>query len=1075
MLHAVDRLRAACAADAAELVRLEDARVQEAAAVERRTRDDLEQAAQRSHGLDDPHPLGGRLRAQLSALEGIEVRHEPAGSAPASFDEAVSEWRVLARDVERRVADFVEERTQWEARVFKRRASSPQVAAELWAALDRLDLIHRCVPALRESQVADALRTHAGESERLLSEAKARHVSQVTLQEEVVAAVAAVEARTGLASSPWSDSAWRSPSPVKQVEQLIRLGELQPGVPGRPGVPAVPALVDWPLQAGIAVAADVEGRQRAVGLVKAVMLRVLAAVPAGQVHLKVVDPVSLGQSVAEFRHLSEYGSQLVDEKTWTSQRDIERLMEELTSHLEVVISTYLRGQFASIDEYNARAGEVAQPYRVLVVLDYPRGFSDRAAQQLLSLVENGPRCGVYTVLHHEEGAVGQEHAGAIPTARLTHGMHRVAVRGGSARLSLADPIGDVDLGFVPDEAPPLAFDAEGRAATSCALLLTRIGEEVRTRLTSPPAVTLDSLLPVLAGTRTGTVPDYVDAAPALSLDPDSWWQAHTTRKAVALLGRSGAQGVAAAHFSSTEVAGGAIMVGLPRSGKTTSLHSLILSMAMLYPPDELELYLIDAKHGVEFKAYETLPHARMVSVRSDREFSLAVLQSITATIRERAELMKADGSGRTNITEFRDATGTVLPRVVVVIDEFHELFEEPDRTGQLAFAAFSDIVRMGPFSGVHLVVASQTLSSMPAMDRPTLTLLPQRVAFMCNEYDADIVMGDGNRAPRLLSKTGEGLFNPSRGEESRNQLFQGLFIDVVERRRLLDQLDRKATQAGLHRRPRVFDGDAVVSRPPAAAAARSSRSLAVPIGEPYTLKDSESVLLRRTRGGNALLLAGRDDDVVHDEAVRGALSSFLIAARHQGVGTTVVDFLVDDDDLPGGMTLQEIAAAVGAGYVRAGRSGDVIASAEDLVSDRSQQERYKDPAELLVLYGLHRATGLPTYDEYEPSLSTSLLTVVRDGPEVGVHVLVCTDRVATVQRVLGDGWPDCFHTRVAGAGLDQSDVPVVTGDYGDLPKLRSGQLLIGDARTGRALRVRGYGVMDGSEQEEGGTVDSSGS
>ncbi len=37
-------------------------------------------------------------------------------------------------------------------------------------------------------------------------------------------------------------------------------------------------------------------------------------------------------------------------------------------------------------------------------------------------------------------------------------------------------------------------------------------------------------------------------------------------------------------FSSTTVAGGAIMVGLPRSGKTTSLHAMILTMAMLYSP-----------------------------------------------------------------------------------------------------------------------------------------------------------------------------------------------------------------------------------------------------------------------------------------------------------------------------------------------------------------------------------------------------------------------------------------------------------------------------------------------------------
>ena len=149
----------------------------------------------------------------------------------------------------------------------------------------------------------------------------------------------------------------------------------------------------------------------------------------------------------------------------------------------------------------------------------------------------------------------------------------------------------------------------------------------------------------------------------------------------------------------------------------------------------------------------------------------------------------------------------------MVVDEFHELFEEADDVGMEAFAAFSNIVRMGPFSGVHIVVASRTLSSMPAMDRQTLLLLPQRVAFMCNEYDSEIVMGDTNKAPRLLSKTGEGLFNPSRGDESRNQPFAGLYVPPEQRAQLLRELRLKADAEGWTRHPRVFDGNAVVARP----------------------------------------------------------------------------------------------------------------------------------------------------------------------------------------------------------------------------------------------------------------------
>ena len=113
-------------------------------------------------------------------------------------------------------------------------------------------------------------------------------------------------------------------------------------------------------------------------------------------------------------------------------------------------------------------------------------------------------------------------------------------------------------------------------------------------------------------------------------------------------------------------------------------------------------------------------------INSEREFAVAVLNSLDREIARRAELMKACAPGRTNLQEYRQATGDRLPRVVAIIDEFHEIFEEDDQLGQQAFSAFSNIVRQGPFAGVHVVLASQTLSSMPAMDRNTLTLLPAR-------------------------------------------------------------------------------------------------------------------------------------------------------------------------------------------------------------------------------------------------------------------------------------------------------------------------------------------------------------
>ena len=72
---------------------------------------------------------------------------------------------------------------------------------------------------------------------------------------------------------------------------------------------------------------------------------------------------------------------------------------------------------------------------------------------------------------------------------------------------------------------------------------------------------------------------------------------------------------------------------------------LITNLALRYSPDEVELYLIDFKKGVEFKAYATheLPHARVIAIESEREFGLSVLQRLDAELRTRGDLFRDAG------------------------------------------------------------------------------------------------------------------------------------------------------------------------------------------------------------------------------------------------------------------------------------------------------------------------------------------------------------------------------------------------------------------------------------------------
>jgi len=289
-------------------------------------------------------------------------RPEDVGKPPATLSEAISEWNQLSTAARDEVEGFLLAHRAWHARLLKRTRSEPKIPGGVWAHVDRLAFLYEVAPSLREAFVADKVRERS-EALRvvLAAEADRRSGAQEALFNEVREVVADAARAAGVTGASWSDLRWDPVGPAQRLQRCVRLGDLELKLPQTAGVATAPALVGFPFVAGLALEAGIDDRQNAIGLARSLVMRLLAAVPAGGIQFVVFDPVSLGRSVAEFRHLSEFGTHLMDVKTWTSERDIERRLDELSAHLEVVISGYLRGQFETIDEYNRHAGEVAQP------------------------------------------------------------------------------------------------------------------------------------------------------------------------------------------------------------------------------------------------------------------------------------------------------------------------------------------------------------------------------------------------------------------------------------------------------------------------------------------------------------------------------------------------------------------------------------------------------------------------------------------------------------------------------------------------------------------------------------------
>ncbi|MEM9083015.1 MAG: hypothetical protein AAGB34_05405, partial [Planctomycetota bacterium] len=136
-----------------------------------------------------------------------------------------------------------------------------------------------------------------------------------------------------------------------------------------PEVFETPLVVGLPGTRSYVIDHDHENRDRALDALRAISLRVLSSFPAGKARFLIADPIGLGQSFAGFMSLSDQEPSAVGRRIWTDPVQIERQLIDMTEHMETVIQKYLRSDFETIEAYNQAAGEIAEPYRFVLISD----------------------------------------------------------------------------------------------------------------------------------------------------------------------------------------------------------------------------------------------------------------------------------------------------------------------------------------------------------------------------------------------------------------------------------------------------------------------------------------------------------------------------------------------------------------------------------------------------------------------------------------------------------------------------------------------------------------------------------
>jgi len=487
----------------------------------------------------------------------------------------------------------------------------------------------------------------------------------------------------------------------------------------------------------------------------------------------------------------------------------------------------------------------------------------------------------------------------------------------------------------------------------------------------------------------------------------TWWQGSTLEGISIPLGPIGANKIQMLSLGKN-TAQHALVAGKTGSGKSTLLHVLITTLALNYSPDEIELYLIDFKKGVEFKRYATnkLPHARVIAIESEREFGLSVLEGIDAELKRRGDLFR--NAGADNLKNYRQKTQQSLPRILLLVDEFQEFFTQNYKLASDAAQMLDRLVRQGRAFGIHVLLGSQTLAGAYTLARSTIDQMAVRIALQCSEADSRLILSDDNPVARLLSRPGEAIYNAANGLIEGNNPFQVAWLPEEEQQQYLHQIkllaqnEQQPTQI-------VFEGNAPAdvennrALNTLLANPAPSQKVGAWLGEPVAIKEATIAHFHRQAASN-LLIVGQNDEA----AISILLISLLsLSAQHKSVKFYILDFAPVDAAYSHLLTLLPDNVTVGRRRQLQALINNISNELNNRLSDEDDSLENKSTIYLMI-HGLQRARDLEPDNSFggfgsveeTPSPAKQFTEILREGPDLGIHSLIWCDTVNNLNRRL---------------------------------------------------------------------------
>ncbi len=255
------------------------------------------------------------------------------------------------------------------------------------------------------------------------------------------------------------------------------------------------------------------------------------------------------------------------------------------------------------------------------------------------------------------------------------------------------------------------------------------------------------------------------------------------------------------HFSNIARMPHGLIAGTTGSGKSVSIHNIIVSLLFRNSPDQLRFILVDPKR-VELTLYNKIPHL-LTPVITDAKKSIRALSWAVKEMERRYDILESEQVQ--NITSYHknvykpakeawEKDGALeedrgnlpesLPYIVIILDELNDLMQAFPRELE---ACIVRLAQMSRAVGIHLILATQR----PSVNVITGTIkanVPTRVALaVASQVDSRTIL-DTVGAEKLLG-AGDMLYLSS--DSPRPFRLQSAFISEEEIKEVVEYLRKQ--------------------------------------------------------------------------------------------------------------------------------------------------------------------------------------------------------------------------------------------------------------------------------------------